>query len=73
MLRNSATCVIHVSATNIPCGAPKPRNAVFEATLVRQTLPTKFTLGILNIMVALVTGIHVQQLKMYNNAKFSVT
>jgi len=30
-------------------------------------------LGIPNIMVALVTGIHVQQLKMYNNAKCSVT
>ena len=33
------------SMTIMPCGPPKPRNAVWEVTLVFATRPLKFTAG----------------------------
>lgn len=47
LFKYSAICLIIVSAKNIPCGPPKPRNAVLDGILVLHIKPYTSDTGIL--------------------------
>jgi hypothetical protein len=45
MPSSSETRYMICSVTNMPWGPPKPRSAVLDRVLVRQTLPVMLTVG----------------------------